>query len=296
MLQRFLDPTVLAGISDLELISRTVVDGFVSGLHRSPDYGFSQEFAEYRAYSEGDDLRHIDWNVFARTERAYLKRYRGETNTLVTVLLDASASMGFGSLRVKKIDYARYLCASIFYLAIQRQRDGAGALIFDDEIRDIVRPSTRQGQLHRLLHALERCEPRARTDFTKPFLHFHSLLRRRGILVVVSDFYERPETVIRMIEPLRFRGNEVLLFHVLDPQEIHPRLDQPVALVDMETGDTLDVSPAYAATEYRGKIEAHISALRDKSKAAGMDYFLLDTSRPLDDALREYLSLRAGRM
>src|SRR5690242_9705705 len=163
MLQRFLSPTVLAEISGLELVARTVVQGFVSGLHRSPDYGFSQEFAEYRAYSEGDDLRHVDWNVFARTERAYLKRYRGETNTLVTVLLDASASMGFGSQPVKKLDYARFLCASLFYLAIHQQRDGAGIIVFDDEIRNFVPPTTRQGQLMRLLHAIDQAQPRART-------------------------------------------------------------------------------------------------------------------------------------
>ncbi len=296
MLQRFLDPSVLAGISGLELVAKTVVDGFVSGLHRSPDYGFSQEFAEYRAYSEGDDLRHIDWNVYARTERAYLKRYRGETNTLVTMLLDASASMGFGSRGVKKIDYARYLCASISYLAIQQQRDGAGVLIFDDEIRQFIRPTTRQGQLARLLHALNSAEPRARTDFAKPFIHCQSFLRRRGIVVVVSDFYEKPESVIQTVEPLRFRGSELLLFHVLDPQELSPKFDRPLLLEDMETGDSLDVSPLYAATEYSAKIESHISTMREKAKAAGIDYFLLNTSRPLDEALREYLSLRQGRM
>src|SRR6267378_3611714 len=160
MLQRFLDPSVLAGISHLDLVAKTVVDGFVAGLHRSPDFGFSQEFAEYRAYTPGDDLRHVDWNVFARTERAYLKRYRGETNTLVTMLLDASSSMGFGSREPKKINYARFLCASIAYLALQLQRDGAGLLVFDDEIRDVVNPSSRQGQLARVLHALDKAEPR----------------------------------------------------------------------------------------------------------------------------------------
>ena len=296
MLQRFLNPSVLAGISGLELVARTVVDGFVSGLHRSPDFGFSQEFAEYRAYSEGDDLRHVDWNVYARTERAYIKRYRGETNTLVTVLLDTSGSMGYSSHGVSKLDYARYLCASIFYLAIHQQRDGAGIIVFDDEIRDFAPPTTRQGQLMRLLHALEKCEPRARTDFAKPFFHFQRFLRRRGIVVVVSDFYETPEKIIRTVEPLRFKGSEVLLFHVLDPQEIAPRLDEPVLLVDMETSDTLEVSPDYARTVYRAHIDAHIAGLREKSKAAGLDYFLLDTSRPLDAALREYLSLRAGRL
>lgn len=296
MLQRFLSPSVLAGISGLELVAKTVVDGFVAGLHRSPDFGFSQEFAEYRAYSEGDDLRHVDWNVFARTERAYLKRYRGETNTLVTVLLDASGSMGFSSHSVKKIDYARFLCASIFYLAIHQQRDGAGIIVFDDEVRNFVPPSTRHGQLFRLLHALEGAEPKARTNFAQPFAHFQQFLRRRGLVVVVSDFYEDASKVIRTVEPLRFRGSELLLFHVLDPQEIEPRLDGPALLIDMETGGSLEVSPEYAESEYREKIGAHIAALRDKAKAAGIDYFLLDTSRPLDAALREYLSLRAGRM
>jgi uncharacterized protein (DUF58 family) len=296
MLQRFLSPTVLAGISGLELVARTVVEGFVAGLHRSPDFGFSQEFAEYRAYSEGDDLRHVDWNVFARTERAYIKRYRGETNTLVTVLLDASGSMGYSSHGVSKLDYARYLCASIFYLAINRQRDGAGVIVFDDQIRHFAPPTTRQGQLMRLLHALERCEPRARTDFAQPFFHFQRFLRRRGIVVVVSDFYEDPETIVRTVEPLRHKGSEVLLFHVLDPREIKPRLEGPVLLIDMETSDSLEVSPEYARAEYRGRIDAHIAGLREKSKAAGLDYFLLDTSRPLDEALREYLSLRSGRL
>ena len=175
MLQRFLDPAVLAGISGLDLVAKTVVDGFVNGLHRSPDFGFSQEFAEYRAYSPGDDLRHVDWNVFARTERAYLKRYRGETNSILTVLLDASNSMKFSSHSVSKMDYARFTAASLFYLAIQNQRDAAGLIVFDDEIRNYIRPSTRQGQLHRLLSGLEQAEPHARTDFAKPLESFSAV-------------------------------------------------------------------------------------------------------------------------
>ena len=295
MLQRFLNPSVLAGISGLELVAKTVVDGFVSGLHRSPDFGFSQEFAEYRAYSEGDDLRHIDWNVFARTERAYLKRYRGETNSQLTLLLDASNSMGFGSQPVKKMDYARFLAGSLFYLASQ-QRDAAGLIVFDDEVRNYIAPSTRQGQLHRLLHGLERAEPNARTDFAKPFVHFQQFLRRRGIVVVISDFYESPEAVVKTVAPLRFHGNELILFHVLDPQEILPALDAPALLIDMETGDTIEVSPEYARTEYREKIDSHLERLRDTARSAGIDYFLIDTSRPLDEALREYLTIRQGRM
>jgi uncharacterized protein (DUF58 family) len=293
--QRFLDPAVLAGISGLDLVAKTVVEGFVAGLHRSPDFGFSQEFAEYRAYSPGDDLRHVDWNVFARTERCYLKRYRGETNTLVTVLLDASNSMNYTSHTVTKMDYARYTAGSLFYLANQRQRDAAGLLVFDDEVRLYIRPSTRQGQLHRLLSGLENAEPRARTDFSKPLEHFQSFLRRRGLVVIISDFYEDPATIIRTIEPLRFHGNEVVLFHVLDPKEIQPALGEPAILVDLETNEHLEVTPEYAQNEYRTKIAAHIGALRDRARASGMDYFLLVTDRPLDGALREYLTIRQGR-
>ena len=295
MLQRFLSPTVLAGISGLELAAKTVVQGFISGLHRSPDYGFSQEFAEYRAYSTGDDLRHVDWNVFERTERCYLKRYRGETNTRLTLLLDASASMGFSSGPVTKIDYARFLAASLAYLAGQ-QRDATGIIIFDDEVRNYVRPATRHGQLARILHAIEQAEPAARTDFAKPFFHLQQFQKWRGIVAVISDFYVEPALAIRTMEPLRYRGSDLVLFHVLDPQEIRPVLKEPALLLDMETAAALEVSPEYARTEYRQMVDAHIEALRTKAHGAGMDYVLLRTDRPLDEALREYLTIRQGRM
>jgi uncharacterized protein (DUF58 family) len=295
MEQRFLDPSILARISGLDLVAKTVVDGFVAGLHRSPDFGFSQEFAEYRAYNPGDDLRHVDWNVYSRTERLYLKRFRGETNSVLTILLDASNSMQFGSHRVNKMDYARYLAASIFYLAIHDQRDAAGLITFDDEIRNFVRPSTRQGQLHRLMAALEQAEARARTDFGKPMRYFQEFLKRRGIVLIVSDFWESPESIVRAIEPLRYRGNEVILFHVLDPEDVRPALNRPSILVDIETKQELSVTPDYTKKEYREKVDAHLADLRNRTLAAGMGYYLLMTDRPLDAALREYLTLRGAR-
>jgi len=173
MLQRFLDPQVLASIGSLDLIAKTVVDGFVNGLHRSPSFGFSQEFAEYRQYVEGDDLRHVDWNVYARTDRIYLKRFKGETNSQLLVLLDTSASMSYGTVAYKggtisKLDYARFIAASLVYLSSQ-QRDASGIIVFDEDVRAYVPPSTRQGQLVRLLHTIEQAEKGARTDFVKPF-------------------------------------------------------------------------------------------------------------------------------
>ena len=292
---RFIDPALLAEISSLDLVAKTVVDGFVAGLHRSPDFGFSQEFAEYRAYTPGDDLRHVDWNVYARTERAYLKRYRGETNSQLTLMVDSSASMGYSSHGITKLDYARFLAVSLAYLANQ-QRDAAGVIVFDDDVRNYVQPSTRQGQFMRVAHAIEKAELGTRTDFAKPFIHFQQFHRRRGIVVVLSDFYEQPQVVIDTIAPLRFHGNDLVLFHVLDPEEIRPTLKEPVLLVDMETKDALDVSPEYAREEYGPKIDAHVAALKKKARANNIDYFLLRTDRPLDDAMREYFLIRKGRL
>jgi len=292
---RFLDPAILAQISNLDLVAKTVVDGFVAGLHRSPDFGFSQEFAEYRSYTPGDDLRHVDWNVFARTERAYLKRYRGETNTSLMVMLDASASMGFGSGAVRKFDYSKYLASALVYLA-HLQRDGAGLIVFDDDVTNFVRPSTRQGQLMRLLHGIGDAQLGKRTDFERPFLELQGFLKRRGITVLISDFFEDPDKIIQTMEPFRFRGNELVLFHVLDPKEMEPKLGEAVLLLDMESGETIEASPEYAQQEYRQKIGAHIQQLRSKAQGAGIDYFLLRTDRPLDAALREYFTIRKGRM
>jgi len=292
---RFIDPSLLAGISHLDLVAKTVVDGFVAGLHRSPDFGFSQEFAEYRAYTPGDDLRHVDWNVFARTERAYLKRYRGETNSQLTIMLDCSASMTYTSHQITKLDYARFLAVSLGYLANQ-QRDAAGVIVFDDEVRNYVQPSTRQGQFMRVAHAVEKAQAGTRTNFAKPFIHFQAFLRRRGIVAVISDFYEQPDTIIQAVAPLRFHGNDLVLFHVLDPHEIRPKIKEPLLLVDMETQDALEVSPEYVREEYAPKIDAHIDALSKKARANNIDYCLLRTDRPLDDALREYFLIRKGRM
>lgn len=293
--QRFLDPAVLAEVASLDLVAKTVVDGFIAGLHRSPDFGFSQEFAEYRAYTPGDDLRHVDWNVFARTEKAYLKRYRGETNTAVMLLLDSSASMGFGAGRVRKFEYAKFLASALVYLA-HLQRDSTGLIVFHDDVANFVRPSGRQGQLMRLLHGIDNAQLGKRTDFRRPFFELQQFLKRRGITILISDFFETPGTIIDTVQPLRFRGNELILFHVLDPGELDPKLGDAALLLDMETDEALEVSPEYTRLEYRHKIDAHIQELRAKAQSAGLEYFLLRTDRPLDEALREYFTIRQGRM
>ena len=190
----------------------------------------------------------------------YLKRYRGETNSQLLILLDTSASMGYGSHAVNKLDFARYMAACLCYMA-SHQRDATGLIVFDEDVKNYIAPSTRQGQLFRLLHGIEKAEVGTHTDFTKPFVHFQQFLHRRGIVIVLSDFYENPDTIIKTVEPLRFRGNEVILLHVLDPQEIEPKFREPVLLLDMEDKSSLEVTPEYARTEYRVKIDAHIESL-----------------------------------
>lgn len=294
-MSRFLDPAVLSTLSSLELVARTVVDGFIAGLHRSVSFGFSQEFAEYRAYNEGDELKNIDWNVFARTERLVVKRYQGETNSGVTVLLDASNSMSFKSHAVSKMDYARFIAASLGYLCLRRQRDAAGLLVFDEEVRHYIVPSMRQGQLSRLLAGLELAEARARTRFEGPLAQVDALLRRRGIVVLISDFYDEPQRIVRALEPLAQRGNEVLLLQVLDPEEMNPLPRGGALLVDLETGERMEVSGEYARDEYGARLQKHLADLALGAQGAGMHHQLLVTDRPLDAALTEYLTVRSSR-
>jgi len=292
--QNYLDPHVLSAISGLDLVAKTVVQGFINGLHRSPDFGFSQEFAEYRMYSPGDDLRHVDWNVYARAERMYLKRYKGETNTKVTVLLDLSKSMSFGK-KPNKLEYSRYLVSSLVYLAVQ-QRDATGLILFDDEVRQFIPPASRVGHLQKVLHAVEKAEVGQHTNFAKPFSQFLEYIRQRGLVIVVSDFYADPETVIQTIAPLRWKKNEVVLFHILDRQELEPSIAGPATMIDIESGEAVEVTPEYLKTEYRAKMNQHIEDLHSKAQGAGMEYFLMPTDKPLDAGLREYLAARKGRM
>ena len=292
-IQQLLDPAVLSRLTNIGLVARTVVDGFLTGLHRSPFFGFSLEFAEYRPYVPGDDPRFIDWNVFSRTDRTYVKRYLGETNTHLTILFDASASMGYRSTGVSKIEYARFLAASLAYLSLG-QHDAVGLIVFDERIRDFRRPSTRPGQLQALLHALEHAKPATGTNLELAFEHFRQSLSRRGLVAVISDFYADPDTIIRGVRPLVHQGQDLAFFQVLDPTEIEPQLGAAALLEDMETGERMEVAQEYAS-EYRRRMRAHIQKMSTETRSLGADYRLMDTSKPLDLALREYLLFRERR-
>ena len=291
---RLIRPEVLASLSSLELVARTVVDGALMGLHRSPFFGFSQEFAEYRQYVEGDDLRFVDWNVYARTDRTYIKRFLGETNSHLMLLVDSSASMGFASGSVSKFRYAQMLAASLAYLATS-QHDAVGTLVFDEQVRHFRPPSSRSGQLHAVLHLLDAAQPAHRTDLQAPFARFQEHVARRGLVAVISDFYCDPDAMLQAVRPLAWQGQDVVLMQLLDPFELRPELRGTTLLEDMETGETLEVSPDFLQREYRDKVQAHIAALRTAAVRAGADHLLFDTSEPLDEPLRQYLNFRRKR-
>jgi len=292
--QHLLNPETLAGLANLDLVARAVVNGFLTGLHRSPFFGFSQEFAEYRAYAEGDDPRFVDWNVYARTDRTYIKRYIGETNTRLVILLDASASMGYGSGKITKLKYAKFLAATLAYLAA-RQHDAVGLIVFDDKIREHRPASTRGGRLSGVLHAIDRTEPGTGTDMKIPFERFHEVERGRGLVAIISDFYTDPEALLKSVQPLAYQGQDVILFQLMDPQELKPHLKESALMEDMESGQSMEVSPIYMSKLYRDRLGAHIDALHKSALRAGADHRLVEITEPLDSVLRSYLLFRQRR-
>jgi len=289
---RFIDPKVLVKIQNLELVARSVVEGFVQGLHRSPYTGFSVDFASYRQYMPGDEIRRIDWNVFARSDRLYIKLYEGETNTRVLVLLDISGSMNYGSGEVKKIDYARVLAACLTYFA-HHQRDGVGLLTFDTEVRAHVPSSRRRGQLLTILSEIDRIQPSEQTEFRKPLRFLAEYLTRRGMIVLISDLYDEPENIIAGLKALKAKGNDIMVFHIMDNFELTFPFEDMAQFEDMETKRKLHVIPEYLRKQYLGILNEHMERIRKELSAARIDYCLLDTSKPLDTALFNYLGARA---
>ena len=284
-----LDPVVLARIGDLELVARTVMDGFVAGLHRSPNLGVSTDFAEHRAYAPGDDVRRVDWKLYGRTDRYYVKEFEAETNASVSVLLDVSRSMGYRSTGVTKLEYARMLAACLLYFS-QRQRDRVGVTTFDARVVEHVPAAVRHLALS--LHALGRAVAQREGNLPAALQEIAPSYGRRGILVLLSDLYVEPDALMRGLEAVRGAGSEVVVMHVLDPAEIDFPFEAPASFRDMEGDDALPVMPRAARERYRALLGDHMRMLKKRVGEAGMDYVLLDTRRPLDEALFEYLSLR----
>lgn len=291
---RFIDPNVLSRISTMELRARSVVEGFVSGLHRSPYKGFSVEFMSYRPYIPGDDLMHLDWKLYARTDRYYVKEFEDETNTALRILLDVSGSMEYASDGLTKRTYASYLAASLAYLAI-RQRDAAGITFFDEKIVEHIPPRSTRGHLHAILQYLETIGPGARTEVSKPLHELAEQQRKRGFVVLISDLLDDPDAIVDGLRHFRYQNHEVMVFHVMDPRELDFDFSDLVEFEDMETGDTMLVASEAVREAYLENLERFKATLRRECGLLNIDYALLPTDQPLDFALFEYLAARARR-
>ena len=289
---QFLDPKTLQRIGSLELVARGVVEGFLQGLHRSAFLGQSMDFAEYRPYVVGDDPRRIDWKVFARTERYYIKEYEAETNANFTVLLDRSHSMAFGDGELTKFDYARYLAACLSFLA-RKQGDRVGIVTFDAEVRDVVPCSARHLEL--VLLTINRADAERRGDFARALQDVTSRRTRKGLVALVSDLYLEPDRLRGPLTRLREIGNDVMVFHILDPAERNLSYEGKFTLQDMETEEILPMTPEELRTEYRELIASHIAEVRRVLLGTGADHVLVDTGEPLDQVLFHYLLSRQER-
>ena len=292
---RFLDPAVIARLGTMELKARTVVEGFLSGLHRSPYKGFSVEFAEYRQYLPGDDLNTLDWKIYARTDRHYVKKFEEETNLECHILLDQSASMAYrGAAPMTKLEYGSVLAGSLAFL-MNRQRDATGLMAFDEQIRVRLPAAARGGHLHAVLLALERLQPGLRSDVGRPLNQLAGALLKRSLVVLISDLLDDAEPVIRGLRHLKGRGSEVVVFQVLDPNELTFPFTGATTFTDVETAERVTADPGQARADYLRALGDLTHRYDRELRGAGIDFVQLDTSQPLDFALTKYLSARSRR-
>jgi uncharacterized protein (DUF58 family) len=293
---RYLDPAVIARLGTMELRARTIVEGFLSGLHRSPYKGFSVEFAEYRQYLPGDDLSTLDWKVYARSDRFYVKKFEEETNVDCHVLLDTSASMGYASKgAVTKLAYGSFLAGALAYM-MSRQRDAVGFIAFDDRIVDRLPASARPGHLRSVLLALDRVTLGRQSDVSRPLHQLADTILKRSMAVLISDLLDDPAEVIRGLKHLRFRGTDVIVFHVLDRDELTFPFDRATKFRDLESEAEVLAVPAVVREEYLKAVQDLCAVYERELRLAGIDYVRLETSEPLDFALASYLSSREKRL
>ncbi len=294
--RRFLDPRILARVARLDLKARLIVEGFLAGRHRSPFHGASVEFAAHREYAPGDDLRHVNWKVFARSDRVYIKQYEEETNLKALILLDASESMAYGSGPLTKHEYGATLAAALIYLLLNQQ-DAAGLALFDGDLRRFVPPSRRPGQLAALLREIEEHgAPRgAKTDLGRILDRVAEKVRKRGLIVVISDLFDDPARVLKGLHHLRHRRHEVIVFQILDPHELEFPFAAPTLFQGLEEAGDLAADAAQLRAGYLARMGAFLQEVRQGCLDKQIDCFVASTGRPLDQALAAFLAARSRR-
>jgi uncharacterized protein (DUF58 family) len=290
----FIDPAALMRIRDLELRARSVVEGFWHGIHRSPYHGFSVEFTEYRPYTPGDDTRYLDWKLVARTDRAYIKKFEDETNLRCHLIVDGSRSMSYGSRGYTKADYARTFAATLGYF-LGQQGDAIGLLTFDGSVREYLPARNRPGHLRHLMLALERSGEGRETNLAEPLRRIAELVRKRGMIILLSDFLAPIEELESSLALLAAAGHEVLMFQILDPTEVSFDFTDAARFQDLESGRDLFLDPALARQEYKRRFEEHSKALQAIGERLGIDLRTTTTDQPMELALYDFLKAQAAR-
>ncbi len=291
---KYLDPAALARVKNLSLVARSVVEGFITGMHSSPYKGFSVEFAEHRKYTAGDNPRHLDWRVLGRTDRLYIKQYEEETNLRAQILLDSSGSMAYGEPpSITKLEYASYLTAVLAYL-MMRQQDAVGMTTFDTKVRLDLPARGSPRHFDEMMNQLEAVKPGRETSLGTTLHRLADRFKRRCLIILISDLYDDPEAVEPALHHFRYKRHEVIVFHVLDHAEITFPFRDTASFVDLETGEKLQVDPAYVRDEYRREVDAFIARYRKICADCQFDYILTDTSVPFDEVLSRYLEKRTG--
>jgi len=289
--RKYLDPEVISRLKTMEMRARLVVEGFITGLHKSPYHGFSVEFAEHRQYMPGDPIRNIDWKVFAKSDRYYVKEFEEETNLKAYLLLDTSGSMRFTSGKITKLQYASYLTAALAFLML-KQRDAVGLVAFDEQIRQYIPPKSTSVHLHALLLGLEKLKPAEKTNVPRALHEMAERIKRRGLIVVLSDLLDNPAQVLAGLKHFRHRKHEVIVFHVLDPYERRFSFPAESIFKDMETGEELSTIPWQIKADYQRSIAAFIERYSRECRQSLIDYVVMDTSQTYDFALFAYLAKR----
>ncbi|MBN1155629.1 DUF58 domain-containing protein [candidate division KSB1 bacterium] len=289
--RKFLNPDVVSRLKSMELRARLVVEGFIAGLHRSPYHGFSIEFSEHRQYMPGDEFKHIDWKVWGKTNRYYIKQFEEETNLKAYLLLDTSASMGYASAGLTKLQYASYLTAALAYLMF-KQRDAVGLVTFDNKISRYLPPRSIKTYLFQILKELEQVESNDVTDVADTFHEMAERIDRRGLVIVLSDLYDDPAKIMLGLKHFRHKRHEVVVFHILDPMEIEFDFKREMIFEDLETGERIATQPWHIRYEYRQKVRKFIEEYKHQCRSNNIDYIQLTTSQDFDRALMEYLIKR----
>ncbi len=290
--RKYLQPDVVAKLANMELVARLVVEGFITGLHKSPYHGFSVEFAEHRQYMPGDEPKHIDWKIFGRTDRYYIKQFEEETNLKSYIILDASRSMAYSSDgRMSKLEYASYIAAALSYLMVQ-QRDAVGLMVFDEKIRTYMPPHATKSYLKAILKQLEVTEGSNKTGTAASLHQTAERIKRRGLVIILSDLFDNPKEVTAAFKHFRHKKNEVIVFQILDPIEINFAFGGDAIFKDMETSEEITTQPWHLQKAYQQEMRRFIDSYKKECRENNIEYLLLNTSTPFDTALFQYLSKR----